>query len=62
MLRALSKLALLHKMERGIANSDDAWKTAEAILNSDPCDDWPVINIGGNMELMTWNMLICLPK
>lgn len=54
MLRALSKLALLHKMERGIANSDDAWKTAEAILNSDPCDDWPVINIGGNMELMTW--------
>lgn len=56
MIRHLSKLALLHKMERGTANSDDAWRVAEAVMHNDPCDNWPVMNIGGDLTLIKWGI------
>jgi hypothetical protein len=56
MLRTLSKLTLLHKLERGTADSTDAWVAAENIINGDPCDNWPVCNIGGSLYLITWRI------
>lgn len=57
MLAQLARLANLHRIEMG-TRRDSAWFEAEHMLNGDPCDDWPIVNIGGEIyitqEQTTW--------